>query len=191
MIMSRSYRIAAFLAVALFGLPPSQQVHAGNRANGGSSGGGPGFYVELDRCHACAYPGWQLMTIQALDKSGPKAWVSDVLGAHRTGRPYETVEDLPMRKVRREESWMVNVFAGPFDSAEGAKKFIGRLPAILRSNESRLVQQNSAWAQDFAVDDRQQLASCAGNHCDLFGFFVNLIKVGGETGASDRPRGPK
>lgn len=148
----------------------------------------PGFYIQFSMCHACTYSGWQKDTVSALGNAGIQALVSDDTGSgyHDTEQPYLALQSLQLRAVvgsqRITEDWFTPLYAGPFDSEEGARQVFSQLQSILKS---ALDESDRRGAQVGSEPYSREFRDCSGNHCALAGYSVRLVSV---TSASAQPR---
>lgn len=137
----------------------------------------PGFYIKFDMCHACAYAVWQKDTISALARAGIKAFVSDVIRSHYTEQSYWTLKSLRLRRVGN-EGWLTPVYAGPFESELSARQTFSRLPAILTPVFDE-IDKRRAEIGDTTTHWSRSFDNCSGKQCDIYGFFVQLVRVSG------------
>ena len=72
---------AAFAIAALSIAFPTQVARRVPERSRGTTAA-PGFYLQVERCHACSYKDWQKDTAIALEKSGVQSFVSDVITSH-------------------------------------------------------------------------------------------------------------
>ena len=182
---------AAVFAITALSLSFPTQVESREPDGRRATTARPGFYLQVERCHACSYKDWQKDTAMALEKSGVQSFVSDVITSHTSEQGYVTIRELPLRKVRS-EGWPLPVYAGPFTSENQAREVITRLPAILEPAFNKFLKLNAETEK--AIGTSHRLENCSGNHCSLAGYSINLVRVAGSandsaksTGAMDEP----
>jgi hypothetical protein len=120
--------IGLVLIAVLFTLSSGQVRRRQSRVT--ASPAKPGFYIQFDMCHACAYGGWQKDAVSALGRAGVQAFVSDDISSHYTEQSYWTLKSVRLRRVRN-EGWPTPVYAGPFPSEDSDRQVFYRLPSIL------------------------------------------------------------
>jgi hypothetical protein len=82
--------IGLVLIAVLFTLSSGQVRRRQSRVT--ASPAKPGFYIQFDMCHACAYGGWQKDAVSALGRAGVQAFVSDDISSHYTEQSYWTLK---------------------------------------------------------------------------------------------------
>jgi hypothetical protein len=167
--MTYSRHYFAALVVAAIGFTSNPEVVAKEHASRG--GGVPGFYIQIDMCHACAYPDWQKEAASALGRYGVQAFASDDIQTHATNNPFYDLKVLPLRTIS-DEGWPVPIYAGPFTTDRAARQLMSRLPKILENEIAK--SKEGSGRQQYV---QPVLENCAGNHCDLEGYFLHLIRL--------------
>jgi hypothetical protein len=136
-----------------------------------------GFYISFEMCHACAYIGWQRDIVSALGKADIKALVSDDVRSHYTPQPYWTLNTLQLRGAKKAEAeeWSLPVYAGPFESKHRADRVFSQLPSILNTVFDEVDKQRAGLNDNY--NRARKFHDCTGNQCDIYGFFVQLVRV--------------
>lgn len=164
------YGSTLFFAVAALGFSFAGDVHGKEKGSHGP-GAAPGFYIQIEMCHACAYPDWQKEAASALAKAGVAAFASDDIVSHQSNQRFVVLKILPLRKIS-DEGWPIPIYVGPFKSENDARHLVTKLPTIL---EAGIAKSVAGMGKRSAAPPG--LENCLGNHCDLSGYFVNLIRV--------------
>ncbi len=136
-----------------------------------------GFYISFEMCHACAYIGWQRDVVSALGKAGVKGLVSDDVSSHYAPQSYWTLKTLQLRGVKKgeDEDWQLPVYAGPFDSKHAADQVFLQVPSILHPVFDEVDKQRVGLNDNY--NRARKFHDCTGNQCDIYGFFVQLVRV--------------
>lgn len=136
-----------------------------------------GFYIQFWMCHACAYGSWQKDTISALGRAGIQALVSDDKSSHYTEQSYWPLRSIRLRNVKNED-WPTPVYAGPFPSEDSARQVFSRVPSILNPVFDEIDEQRAAIGDtEYKNFFSRSFRDCSGNQCDVYGFFVQLVRV--------------
>jgi len=136
-----------------------------------------GFYIQLWRCHACAYIGWQKNVVSTFGRSGIKAFVSDDVMSHYTKQQYWTLKALRLRRLQEAENegWQLPVFAGPFNSKRAADLVSSQIPSTFTQVFDEIDKKEAETGN--SPHWSRQLENCTGNECDIYGFFIQLVRV--------------
>jgi len=166
--------LTACFAITVLTLSFSPQLESREQVGSHNAVALPGFYIQLERCHACSYEDWQRDTAMALEKSGIHAFVSDVITSYTSKKKFETIKKLPLRSVQN-EGWPVPVFGGPFASENQARQIISKLPSILTPALDKFLKENAEMEKGIASVRR--LENCSGNSCSLASYTINLVYI--------------
>jgi hypothetical protein len=164
-----TYGYAVVFAVGLFGFADAEL--NGKEHSSRKLGAVPGFYIQIETCHACAYPDWQREAGEALATSGVAAFASDDIVSRYSDQPFDVVKALPLRKIG-DEGWPIPIYAGPFNTEREARQLLVKLPTILQAGIAKTLK---ATGEQQAV--ARGLENCSGNHCNLSGYSLNLVRV--------------
>lgn len=139
----------------------------------------PGFYIQFEMCHACAFADWQKYTASALARAAVPALVSDDISSHYTEQGYWTLSSIRLRRIRN-EGWPMPLYGGPFESESAARQVFSRLPSILTPVFDQIDRERAAIGDtDYKKYFSRRFQNCSGNQCDIYGFFIQLVRVSG------------
>ncbi len=85
-----------------------------------------GFYIELNRCNACAGPHWQQDAVAAFRARGLSAFA----GNPKYDASYQSIQFL--ERLPRVSDKLTPVFVGPFQTENAASIVVYQIPSILR-----------------------------------------------------------
>ena len=166
--------VGLLLFVTAFNLSSLAQVRGRKHTRVTTSAAKPGFYIQFEMCHACAYWGWQKDIISAFGRSGSQAFVSDDISSHYSEQSYWTLRSLRVRRGR-DEHWSLPVYGGPFETEYSAKRVFSHLPSILNQALDKYDKQRAEIGDTTRWS--HQFERCTGNQCQLAGFFIQLVRV--------------
>lgn len=139
--MKTLFVLASVMVIIFLAAPnkvEAQKRKAANEANRVATVAQPGFYITLDRCHACVLSRQQQDAMLSFRSRGFSAFY----GSPVYDKSYSNIEFVEKLSVAYPNPVMVKLFVGPFQTESTAQSFVSEIPSILRNQIAEDKREN-------------------------------------------------